>query len=179
MPTPYPVVLNYHAILYDGTNSAQINDLVEQLVITSESSGILSFESPPGSTSFTANTGDTIVWTQGMVTQVLSEEDMDFFYACNTICDTLPEARPAVRAVGVAAVPTLLLGGSATIPVTLQPAMPDTDFDAYASKFAAVSLTDLSITAVTVVDVDTVNVQVSNVGVATLSGASVMVHAVA
>ncbi len=80
---------------------------------------------------------------------------------------------------GVAPVPLLLASGTANINVTLQPAMADDTYNAYAHKFAGVSLTDLDITSVTVVDEDTVTVGVENVGLVTLTGASVLVHAVA
>jgi len=63
--------------------------------------------------------------------------------------------------------------------VTLQPAMADDTYTAYAHKFAGISLTDLQINSVTVVDEDTVTVAVENVGLATIAGASVAVHAIA
>lgn len=83
-----------------------------------------------------------------------------------------------VRSMGVAPVPTLILGASTTVAVQIQPAMPDSSYSAYAGKFAGVSLTDLQINSVTVVDTDTVNVAVENVGLGTITGASVIVHAI-
>ena len=75
--------------------------------------------------------------------------------------------------------PSLAPSATADVDVTLQPAMPDVSYAAYAVKFAGVSVTGLAINSVTVVDEQTVTVAVENTGGLTLSGATVMVHAVA
>lgn len=179
MPTPYPVTPNVQAIEFDGSNAAEINDAVEQLTIINQQPGILTFQSPSGGETYTANTGDTIVYTQGAVTAVLDPDDLEYFYNCAVTCESVPEAKPAIRAMGVSAVPTLAMGANATVSVTLQPAMEDTEFEAYASKFAGASVADLTVSGVTVVDASTVEVAVTNNGSVTLAGANVAVHAVA
>lgn len=176
---PISVVERRHAVQYDGTNSGDISALFS-LETLSENAGVWTFESPPDSSVFVTNTNDWIVYAQNMALFKFSPGDFDVFYRCNAECDDLSVFSTGVqiRAMGVAPVPLLLASGSTTVAVQLQPAMPDASYTAYASKFAGVSLTDLNITSVSVVDEDTVNVGVQNVGLITLTGASVMVHAV-
>jgi hypothetical protein len=92
---------------------------------------------------------------------------------------TSPATEPSVKALGVTTVPTLLAATSTVVPVTLRPSLPDMCFIPYASMLASVSLQDLRINGVAIISEDTVHVDVSNVGLLTLSGASIMVHAVA
>ena len=179
MPDPFPIIDDRWALQYDGTNSAQILAYVPLIEFVSESSGTLTVESPPDSITWTINTNDYAIVQQEAIVNVQNPTLFDFTFTCNTICETLPEPVASMQSIGVAAVPTLLLGGSTTVTVTLQPAMPSSSYTAYASKFASVSLVDLQINSVTIVDEDTVDVAVSNTGLVTLSGASVMVHAVA
>jgi len=182
---PINIVNTLRAVLYDGTNSGDIVALDEfNFNNSSESGGVWSFQSPPDSSSFTINTGEWIVYAQNQVLSRASDTEFQSFYRCNALCadvqalESLASA-PKVQAMGVAPVPTLLLSGTANINVTLQPAMADDTYDAYAHKFAGISLTDLQINSVTVVDEDTVTVAVENIGLLTIAGASVMVHAVA
>lgn len=179
MPDPFPIVEDKWAIQYDGSNSAQILSYVPMIEFVSETGGVLTVESPPDSATWNINTNDFVVVQQGAIASVANPGLFNFSFDCNVTCDTLPLSPASAQAIGVAAVPTLLLGGSTTVAVTLQPAMPSTSYTAYANKFAAVSLLNLVINSVTIVDEETVNVNVSNTGLVTLSGASVMVHAVA
>ncbi len=191
---PINVVDTLRAVQYDGTNSSDITALDPGFSFNndSEAGGIWSFQSPPDSTSFNVPTGSWILYAQDQVFFVKTNAEFVSQNDCNITCSDFDaqvdaaieealESMPSgsmVRSVGVAAVPTLLLSSSANVDVQLQPAMPDTSFTAYASKFAAVSLVDLAINSVTIIDTDAVRVNVSNTGLVTLSGASVMVHAV-
>lgn len=176
--TPINIVERREAVQYDGTNSGDIDGLFA-LTTISEVGGVWMFESPPGASTFTVNTSDWIKYAQNMALEVHSPTAFDNFYSCNTVCADLDglASGVSVKSIGVAPVPTLLLGGSATVAVQLSPAMADSSYTARAFKFAGVSLSDLSINSVTVVDADTVNVAVSNVGLLTLTGASVLVTA--
>lgn len=195
--TPINIVERKHAVQYDGSNSADIDDFFPVNTL-SEAGGVWTFESPPSGPTYVVNTSDWIVFFQNMVFGTFSPGAFDLFFSCNVTCadidpvvvselseavDDINDAiaalntTPAIRSAGVAAVPTLLLGGSTTVAVQLSPAMPDSSYAARAFKFAGVSLTDLNITSVTVVDSDTVNVAVSNVGLGTIVGASVLVTA--
>lgn len=201
--TPINIVERKHAVQYDGTNSGDIDNLFPVTTL-SEASGVWTFESPPSGPTYVVNTNDWIVFFQNMVFGTYSPTAFDFFYRCNAECGDLQATEvqdlqeavetlqglvedlqtevdglggESVRAVGVAAVPTLLLGGSTNVDVQLSPAMADTSFTARAYKFAAVSLVDLAINSVTIIDNDTVRVNVSNTGLVTLSGASVLVTA--
>ena len=190
---PINVLTTLRAVQYDGTNSAEIIALDPGFDFNNDSEigGVWSFQSPPDSTSFVVQTNDYILYAQNQVFYRKPPNEFNVEYSCNITCEDMTAALDEaiegvtdsfgeqIRALGVAAVPTLLLSSSANVDVTLQPAMPDTSFTAHASKFASVSLTDLVINSVTIIDEDTVRVNVSNVGLLTLSGASVMVHAVA
>lgn len=176
--TPINIVDRRHAVQYDGTNSGDIDSLFSLLTV-SEVGGVWTFESPPGSATYVANTSDWIVYAQNMAFGSFSPTAFDNFYMNVALASDLSGLATgvSVKSVGVAPVPTLLLGGSATIAVQLTPAMADSSYTARAYKFAGVSLTDLDIDSVTVVDADTVNVAVSNVGLFTITGASVLVTA--
>ena len=178
---PINVVSRLHAVQYDGTNSNDIANVLFALNNESESNGVWSFQSPPDSTSFTINTGDWILFAQNQAFSRTLEAEFDALYSCNTLCDDVGvfSTGQQVRAVGMAPVPSLVLSGTADVDVTLHPPMPDSDYNAYVSKFADVSVDDLQINSVTVVDEDTVTVSVENTGLATLSGITIMVHAVA
>lgn len=179
MPDPFPIVEDKWAIQYDGSNSAQILAYIPLIDFVSETGGVLTVESPPGSMVWTINTSDYAIVQQEAIVNVQNPALFNFTFTENITADTLPVAPASTQAIGVAAVPTLLVNGSTTVTVTLNPAMPDTSYTAYANKFASVSVTDLQIDSVTIVDEDTVDVDVSNVGLLTLNGASIMVHAVA
>lgn len=193
------------AIQYDGSNGAAIDAAISpyaDFAVVSDTGGVLTWNLNGGANN-TVATGEWLIYSLDNVgsmsnTQFLRER------MCLPLCSDLTATDAAVaaldarvddleagvstlstivddafiRSMGVAAVPTLLLGGTATVPVQLQPAMSGTSYSAYASKFAGVSLTDLQINSVTVVDTDTVNVTVENVGLGTITGASVMVHAI-
>lgn len=80
--------------------------------------------------------------------------------------------------VGTAAVPTLLLAQSVTVPVTLKKSFIDTAYSAIALLSGSLNLLGaLQVNSVTIVDEDTVDVVVQNTGLVTLSGASVLVVA--
>lgn len=179
---PINVVTTLRAVQYDGTNSGDIIALDEfDFNNATENAGVWSFQSPPDSTSYTFNTGDWILFAQNMVMLRNSNSEFNMQYSCNSLCADVQAVADSVSvsSMGVAPVPLLLASGTANINVTLQPAMADDTYTAYAFKFAGVSLTDLNITSVTVVDEDTVTVGVQNVGLVTLTGATVLVHAVA
>lgn len=188
---PINIVTALTAVQYDGTNSSDIVALDPGFTLNNQTEvgGVWSFNSPPDSTFYTVDTNDYIVFGQNQVFYVWTPAEYELQYQCNITCEDLDAALSGalaevpggemIRAYGVGAVPTLLLSTSADVDVTLQPAMPDTSFTAYANKFASVSLVDLAINSVTIIDEDTVRVNVSNTGLVTLAGASVSVHAVA
>lgn len=192
------------AIQYTGSNGAAIDAAVSpfiDFVLVSESGGVLQWTSNGNPNS--ATVGDWILYNVNGVNW-LSSTLFQKEWMCTALCSELATTDTAVaaldvrvddlesgvatlsasvagafvRAMGVAPVPSLLASGTATVAVQLQPAMPDSSYSAFASKFAGISLTDLNITSVTVVDADTVDVGVENVGLLTLTGATVMVHAI-
>lgn len=179
----YNVAQLHQAMQYTGSNSADLDaaaSTVFDFSIVSEGGGVLTFTN--NGNNYNMNTGEWLVYnTSGFA--VLPNSIYTSEWDCVALCAELNALGTStsgvfVRSMGVAPVPTLLLGGTATVAVQLQPAMPDATYSAYAAKFAGVSLTDLQINSVTVIDADTVDVAVENVGVGTITGASVMVHAI-
>lgn len=175
---PINVINSMRAVQYDGTNSSDIIALDEfNFDNSSEANGVWSFQSPPESTLFVVQTNDWILYTQNQVMLRSSPNEFASQYSCNTLCEDV--AAPAAQAIGVAPIPELAPDATADVDVTLQPALADSLYDAYAQTFAGVSLADLAVTSVTVVDEETVTVGVHNTGLQTLAGATVLVHAVA
>lgn len=79
MPTPVHTYIERKAVVqYTGSNSAEIDALISNFNITSESGGVLNFVS--GSGTFTANTGDWLCYIQGAVNEVWDTGLMNFFY---------------------------------------------------------------------------------------------------
>lgn len=178
MPTPVNIVAKYNAIQYDGTNSAQIDSLITDFDIISESGGTLLFTS--SSAVYSCPTNNHVVYTQGAVTACMTPTEYDRAFTCNLLCSDTGSflTGQAVRATGVAQVGALLLNQTITIPVTLTPSMPSSTYTANALLFAgSISITGLQINSVTIVSASVVNVVVQSVGVATLAGANVLVNA--
>ena len=184
MPSPENNILQAvtKAVQYTGSNSADIDSQVPGVSITSEVDGVLTLNGGQ----HVLNTNDWIVWN-AFQTMVLSSTTYATEWGCVALCSDVEELQgditalsnvSAVRAMGVAPVPSLPSGQDTTVAVPIQPAMPDSGYTAYAATFGGVNLGDLSITSVSVVDTDTVNVAVDNVGLGTVSGVTIMVHAV-
>lgn len=196
--TPVHIVDKRWAVKYTGSNSAEIDALITQFDIVSESGGTLTFTS--NSSNFTATTNQWIVYLQGMVFGVFSQSDFDNFFSCNASCADITTLQSSissnssaittlqgqlttvtsglVRSVGVAPVPTLIASASATIQVTITPAMPNTTYNAYPKLFAGISIVGLQINSTTIVSTTRVDVVVQNVGLVSLAGANVLVYAV-
>lgn len=85
--TPLHIVDKRWAAKYTGTNSADLDALITQFDIVSESGGTLNFTS--ASSSFTAFTNDWIIYTQGMVYGVFNQAGFDNFFSCNASCSDL------------------------------------------------------------------------------------------
>lgn len=184
MPSPETDIVPgpARAIQYTGSNSADIATQVPGVTITSEASGVLTLN---GGQHVLA-TNDWIWWNASNLS-TLNPTQYAAEWLCVASCTQLSglegevqaaTSYGAVRAMGMAAVPTLLLGQDTTVNVDIQPAMPDTGYSAYATTFGGVNLGDLDVTSVSVVDTNTVAVAVDNVGLGTISGVMLMVHAV-
>lgn len=66
------------AVLYDGSNSSEIDALITQFDIVSESAGVLTFTS--AGSPFVANAGEHIIFFQGMVFAVFDNSSYANFY---------------------------------------------------------------------------------------------------
>lgn len=191
---PHYVVTRNRVVTYDGTNSADIDALISDFTIVSESGGILNFTSNGGSN--TAHVGYQIFYNElGIVTDSVSPAnyasqvvELPDFAAMQTAIDNLTESvadlgeqfasMDALGAAGAVTFPAIAASGDASVAVDINPAMPDTSYTVAAQIFGGINLGVLSVTDVTVVDTNTVNVTIHNGGLLSL-GASVLVTAVA
>lgn len=84
-----------------------------------------------------------------------------------------------VISAGTAAVPTLIGGAGAVVPVTIKPVFVDTNYQAVAIVTGGVSLlAALSVTATAPVSGSLVNVTVQNTGLLSLGGGAVLVFVI-
>lgn len=190
---PHYVVTRNRVVTYDGTNSADIDALISDFTITSETGGVLNFTSNGGM--HTARAGYQIFYNEvGIVTESVSPAnyaiqvlELPDFAAQQTAIDNLATAVSDladqvalvggnIAAAGVVTFPAIGANSNATVAVDISPAMPDSSYTAVGQIFGGVNLGALSITAVAVVDTNTVNVTIHNGGLLSL-GASVLVTA--
>lgn len=77
MPTtPIPVVADRNAVLYTGTNSAEIAALIDDFTVTSEAAGVLTFTSD--AVTYTVPTGSYITYWEGAVREEPFANEDDF-----------------------------------------------------------------------------------------------------
>lgn len=195
---PFQIIQHRQAVVYDGTNSADIEALVTHLDTIAVTSGVWTFYSPSDPAMWTANPGDLVLFNQGYVFDVINPATFDFLWKCAAICDDIPDVSEltgviegmqedltgledavgaAVLSVGAASVGTVLALATVVVAVPLITAMPSGSYTATAGLFGGLNLGPLNITAVTVVDADTVNVTVQNTGLLSLGGAHIIVTA--
>lgn len=181
MPTSsYGVVYSYRAVQYTGSNGSEIDAIIPDFTIDSESGGTLNFTS--NSASYVAHTNDWIVYWQHYVNSVHSNSDFNLFWVKDALTDELDSLKSTVttlaagatsssRSVGLKETPTLLLNQSTTVSVDVIPAMADTDYTPYVQLVGpSTALGSLSVTSVSVTDADTVSVVIQNSGLVSLSG---------
>lgn len=185
------IVDRYNAIQYTGSNSAEIDGLVTHLDIITETGGVLTVESPTGTSITPINTNDWVRYNQGVVVSVHDTSSFNNYFVHNAVyadissfgadisdlqdaVDAL-EAVPAMLSAGVKECPLLIVGNT-TVSVDIIPSMPSSTYTPNAQLFASVAvLGALSISSVTVVDANTVDVVVNNGGLVSLTGANVLV----
>lgn len=182
--TVVAVVPLTRAVQYDGTNSADIDAAIDDFTIIMETGGTLTFESNGGQHAVPTN-GHIIFNQTGVVIEAVADGYYNDYYqeipdpaavtALEENVDALPDS---IEGVGVATFGAIVATQSADVPVTLMPAMPDSDYQPAAQLFGGTNLGALAITAIDVVDADTVTVTVQNNGLVSL-GASVLVTATA
>ena len=190
---PHYVVTRNRVVTYDGTNSADIDALISDFTITSETGGGLNFTSNGGM--WTAETDWNIAYNgSGIVVDSLSPSryadevlELPNFASQQTAFDNLASAVSDlsdqvalvggnVAAAGIVTFPAIGANSNATVAVDINPAMPDSSYSAAAQIFGGINLGALTVTAVAVVDTNTVNVTIHNGGLLSL-GASVLVTA--
>jgi hypothetical protein len=183
----YDVVPKARCVTYDGTNSADLDALLD-ITITGESGGRLDFTSGTGI--WFAYEGWCLTFDQnGLVSDSRSPGRFadelvrlpDFAAQQTTLTgydDRLDGLETAPHVLGSGAVTlTAAASGDTDVNVDIQPAQADTSYTPRAQIFGGVNLGNLSIGALTVVDENTVQVTVHNSGIVAL-GASVLVTAI-
>lgn len=169
------IVESRKAVQYTGSNSAEIDSLITDLTIDSESGGVLTVTS--ASTQYTVNTTDWILFWQGFITHVFTNASLPTYYLGNAVLsDVAALATEAVRSVGVGTAPTLLLNTPVDVAVQLIPAMPDTSYTPTAFLFGTGVLGNVTINSATITDEDTVTVNVQT-SLASLAGVNILVAA--
>lgn len=170
------VVESREAIQYTGSNSAEIDSVITDLTIDSETGGVLTVTS--SGSQFVVNTGDWIVFWQGVILSKHSNASLAVFYFDNALtADLASLSSEAVRSAGVASAPTLLLNIPVDVAVQLVPAMADSSYTASAYIFGTgVNLGQVTINSITVTDADTVTVNVQTSAVS-LGGVHILVVA--
>lgn len=163
------------AIQYTGTNSAEIDGLITDFVISSEVGGVLTFTSQGNP--YMANTGDWIRYTQGFVENVHTTANLNFIFIRNAVHDDLAAATAGLKTAGIKEVPAVALASTVNVDVTLTPALASTSGrTAQAQLFASAAvLATLSIGTPTFLSTSAVRVPVTTSGVLALSAARVLV----
>lgn len=170
------VVDSRKGIQYTGANSAEIDSSITSLTIDSEVAGVLTVTS--NGSQYVVNTSDWIIFWQGYIHNVFNVTAFNTFLTENVIGSDLSAlSAAAVRSVGAASAPTLLLNTPVDVAVQLVPTMPDSSYTASAYIFGTgVNLGQITINSVTVTDADTVTVNLQTSAVST-SGVHVLVVA--
>lgn len=179
--TVLAVVPLNRAVQYDGTNSADIDAAIPDLTIVSETGGLLTIESNGGQ--HAAPVGGYFLYNStGVVYDGITSASFEDTYqvipepaTVAALEEDLASLPPALGAIGAATFGAIGPSQNAVVPVTLTPAMPDTDYTIGTPViFGGTNLGALTIVSTTVVDTDTVNVTINNGGLVSL-GASVLV----
>lgn len=182
----YDVVPKARCVTYDGTNSADLDALLD-ITITAESGGRLDFTSGTGI--WYALTDWCITFDpSGLVLDSRSPTRFndelvrlpDFDAQQTTLAgydDRLDGLEEAPHVLGAGAVTFNAGPGNTNVNVDIQPAQADTSYTPRAQIFGGINLGNLSITALTVVDENTVQATVHNSGLVALGG-SVLVTAI-
>lgn len=186
------VVDKIQAIQYNGSNSSELDALITQFEIVSETGGVLNVESPSG-TPYEINTNDWVRFSQGYIFSVHGTTNFNNFFIRNAVYDEvsgvftdvedLQDAVAALEAAGsgllgagIKESPLLVFNQSTVVPVEIVPAQPNSNYTPNPQLFAsATALGNLSITNVAVVDNNTVDVTIQNSGLASLSGVHILV----
>lgn len=179
------------AIQYTGSNSAEIDGLITDFTIVTETGGVLTFTS--GGNTFVANTNDWVRYTQGFVLNTHPTSFLNFAFIRNAVYDdvttinttltslqtqinNMTAGGAAVVSAGILELPTLAVGPTVNaVPLTIT--LPSTSGRSIQAKLfaSATLLGNLSITATAFASTSVVNVTVNNTALVTLTGARAFV----
>lgn len=185
------------AVQYTGSNSAEIDGLITDFTIITETGGVLTFTS--GGNNFIANTGDWVRYSQGATLNTHPTAFLNFAFIRNAVFDDLTtinsdiatinttltslqsqitalSGTTGLRSAGILELPTLSIGATVNqVPLTVT--LPSTTGRTIQAKLfaSATLLGNLSITATSFASTSLVNVTVNNSALVTLTGARVLV----
>lgn len=175
---------------YDGTNSAELLDYLQNNISTgdgpwyidSESDGTVVFAWDNDEVQWiliNANVGGGLLVTAQATVYGIQAPWDNLYIPLSSLAITGTAAPDPLIALGVSTVPSLLGSASTTVQVTISPARSDTDYAVASALLGTASLlASLVITNTVIVSGSRVDVTVQNTGLLTLAGASVLVAAV-
>lgn len=189
MPNDVIYVLSHRHRVFDGTNIAELLEVLDVAYPDGYVSASASYPGASATFSFVTDTNPN----NGPVTIDFQVGDSwlpiqngrypaavlaDTSYAVPLVEYIRDNAPQAALAVGYGVVPSLLVGASATVTVPMVPSLPDAGYSvAMALAGSAQLLGALQILGHTVVSASAVDVSVRNNGLLTLGGATVLVTA--
>ena len=185
------LVLDYRAVRYTGSNSAEIIGKLASVTLISESGGVLVLETPTGNGQWTINTLDYVIYTQGALQNVMNQSTLDFFFTRNAVYADLTSMQSAITTLqtqvsGLMATADLKSAGIKELPL-LSPGASNQDVDLTvavsgmtgtikAQVFASATiLGSITLGTPTWLTTTQVRVPVTNTGVLGLSGARLFV----
>lgn len=194
--TALAVVPRNNAVRYDGTNSADIDALIPDFTIISESGSSMTIESGGGQNN--CPVGGWIIYNEAGVVYDIVANDAAFAGRFHNVAvvgemsslssevadlaevvDGLPELPPNIVGSAGATTFAAIIGlGTVNVTVQLAAAMADSSYTALAIIFGGVGiLSNVEVLSITVNDADTVTVQIRNNSITALGG-TVLVIAV-
>lgn len=159
-------------IQYTGANSAEIDGLITDFVITSETGGVLMFTSQGNP--FVANTNDWVRYTQGFVIGTHTTASKDALFIRTAVYDDLVTA---LLSAGIKEVPAIALPSTVNVDITLAPALASTTGRTIqASMFAAAGVLGiLTLGTPSFLSTSVVRVPLTTSGLLALSAARILV----
>lgn len=172
-----PIIPMSRYVLYTGSNVADVLSMLnvgasssEQWAVTA-TNGTMRTIQKGFSEQYDIVPGNYIVrQANGGFAGIMTQTEFEFRYT------TLPMLQElmmpyATSAMGIGAVPSLLLNASTNVAVTIKPTLPSTDYSAAAITLSSLNvLSALQVQSITKTSGSVVTVNVKNTGLVTLSG---------
>lgn len=163
------------AIQYTGSNSSEIDGLITDFTIVSETGGILMFTS--GGNLFAAATNDWVRYTQGFVLNTHTTASLDTLFIRNAVYGDLSGLGAGLLSAGIKEVPAIALPSTVNVDVDLTVTLGSTTGRSIQAKLFAPAavLAILSLGTPSFLSTSVVRVPVTTSGILALSAARVLV----